>query len=669
MKRTISIIICILIIFNLFIPSASASGDAKDVEKILTLIKPRIPDTTLFSEFDSGIRTENGVTMYSFNWGGDDYRNMYVTALQSGVIIEYGFYEEIRNELPPKGFDRISTDEAVRKTQVLVNKLNPSIAGKLFVEAYDTPESFSSDKLYFKIVHKEGGVPVQNDTGRVTVDVNAEKITSFRITYTEGLKYVSPHNILSEENAKQAFSKELGLTLSYMVHKDFEKRSIKAFPVYTDENGNTYLDANTGKATEIQLYYDLYFSKNEAMSDTMVGGSGGGLSAAESKELENISGILSASDAEKLLRTHKLLNITGSYAAEETSLRKVVYQENKYIRSMVFRAKVGNSTGFIHAEIDAATGEVLSFSNLTGAESDKKLGLQELKTAADNVFAELAPEKFNEYVADNTNSAENGYFTYTRHVNGIPVSGDTVSIELNTADATLLSYRINYTDTSFPAIDNVIDHNTACQRFFEQTSYTPLYIPQKSDESLKKTDTTTLVFTTEGTGIIIDAKSGQRITASGAVYSKPASFEDYTDIEGHYAEEKIKALHRFGIGFDGAIFNPDQPISQAEFIKLAEQALLGTLSVLDLRSPAANTLTRIEAARLICKALKIDKYAEIEGIYNCPFEDVETGKGYASLLWGLGIINGTAKNKFSPNNGLTRAQAAIIIYNTMDKTL
>ncbi len=671
MKKFISIFICILIVFNLFIPMTfAAENENKMLEKVLADVKTRIPDTTVFPEFDSNIRTENGKAIYSFNWGGEAHRSMYLSALESGIIIEYGFYEEIRNEAPPTGFDRIPTEEAIRKTQVLLNKLNPAIAGKLFVEAYDGPESFNADRLYFEVVHKEGGVPVQGDTGRVTVDIDAEKITSFRMTYTEGLKYVSPHNIMSVDAAKAAFAKELGLTLGYRTYKDYQKREIKVFTTYSDENGTTYLDANTGKATEIQLYNDLFFSKNEAASDMVTGsgGSGGNFSEAENKELENISGILSANAAEKLLRSNAILNITGDYAVEETGLRKVVYRENSYIRTLVFRATKSGKTGFIHIDIDAVTGEILSYSNLSGTAPGKTLAVSQLKAQADKILETLGGEKAAEFRTDEKDGGD-GYFTYTRYVNDIPVFGDTVSVEVNTDTGELLSYRMSYTDVEFPQLNKVIGHEEACEKFFENTAYNPIFIPQKTDAALKNPDTTTLVFTTDTSGILIDAENGNRVTAQGTRYEAAKDFEAYTDISGHYAEEKILALHRFGIGFAGDKFYPERQISQAEFLELAGQAIGNVLSVSDLKSVPNNVLTRIEATRLICRALQIDKYAEIEGIYNCPFEDVKSGQGYVSLLWGLGIINGTSKTKFSPNDGLTRAQAAIILYNTMDKTL
>ena len=79
-------------------------------------------------------------------------------------------------------------------------------------------------------------------------------------------------------------------------------------------------------------------------------------------------------------------------------------------------------------------------------------------------------------------------------------------------------------------------------------------------------------------------------------------------------------------------------------------------------------LTRAFAAKLIVRLLEIEDIAAIENIYNCPFEDVYEDKGYITLLWGLKIISGTDEKTFSPYSELTRAQAAIIIYNTMNSS-
>lgn len=667
-KRMFAIIICIVFVFNLCnIFAFAAANDTAKLEKVLASVKTRIPDTSVFTEFDSETRNENGRIVYSFSWNDDNDRRMYVSALESGVIVDYGFREIIRNEEPPKGFDRIPTEEAIRRTQSMVNNLNPQIAGKVFVEAYNFAEDFNSDRFNFRLVHKEGGVPVKNDMGRVVVDIDAKKIASFNLNYTEGLKYVTPHNILSRDKAKQAFENEIGMTLAYHIYKDYEKRAIKVFPAYSDRTSNVFIDANTGKAVEVDLYSDLYLMSGNASAEKFDESSRDELySEAELKELENLDNLISASEAEKLLRSNKLLKISGDFVVEETVLQKDIYQKDKYTRNILFGRT--NSKGYecINVCIDAKTGEVLGFSDFTSEETAKKYTNSQLKAEADRIFKELAPEKFDEYIF-NEDMDSNGYFCYVRHINGIPVLGDTVSIELNQSNADLMSYRMNYTVADFPLIDKAISHSEACNALFENTDYNPTYIPQKTDKDLKCPDTTVLVYATEESGIIIDAYTGQRITVLGTVYNSEDEFEEYTDITGHYVEEKIRALHRFGIGFAGELFKPEQKISQAEFLKLCEQAFGGVLSISDLKSPAANILTRIEAARLVCKILNLDKLAEIEKIYKCPFKDVEEGKGYVSLLWGLEIVSGTDKDKFSPNDGLSRAQAASLIYNTMDK--
>ena len=192
---------------------------------------------------------------------------------------------------------------------------------------------------------------------------------------------------------------------------------------------------------------------------------------------------------------------------------------------------------------------------------------------------------------------------------------------------------------------------------------------QITKPELTQPDTTALVYAAEDTGVIIDAFRGERINGDGTTYQKTEKWTKYTDVAGHYAEKEIMALYRFGIGFKSEKFDPDKEISQKEFIEFANQGFGNALSIHNLHSPAANILTRIEAARLICCALGIEKFGEIDKIYACPFKDIKEGKGYATLLWGLDIVNGTTKDTFSPNDGLTRGQAAILIYNAMQNVL
>ncbi len=663
MKRILSLIICITMLVAICPTVFSEESDK--MQEVLLLVKPRIPDTNRFSIFDSHITTEGGRTFYNFSWSDNDQKSMYVAALESGIITEYGFFEEIRGEVTTRGFDRIDSEEAIRRTQALVNKLNPTLSGKFIVEA-DGPEIWNSDKLYFTLRHKEGGVPVQGNVGRVTVDIDATKITSFRINYVEGLKFLSPYGITSRDEAKSAFESQLGLTLSYKVYRDYQNRKTTAFPVYTAENGNNYIDAHTGKVVNVTPYHDIFFVKNESMSDTLTGGGGGGLSEAEIQEIENVGSTLSVNDIREIIFKNKLLNISSDYTLEETGLRKVVYDEGSYVRTMLFGKTTKDSMHYIYIDVNAKTGEIISYSNFTNTNSSKKLDKDSLLKAANDICSTLAADKFEEF---KLTQDKDGYYTYTRYANDIPVPSDTITVEISPADGKLVSYRINYSNTTFPSPEKVISHSDACRVYFENVTYAPLHIMQITKPEYTMPNTTALVYAAEDTGVIIDAFRGQRINSDGTAYAKQEKWTKYTDVKGHYAEKEIMALHRFGIGFKSENFNPDREISQKEFIEFANQGFGNTLSIHNLHSPAANILTRIEAARLICCALGLEKFGEIEKIYACPFKDIDEGKGYATLLWGLDIVKGTTKDTFSPNTGLTRGQAAILIYNAMQNTI
>ncbi len=54
-------------------------------------------------------------------------------------------------------------------------------------------------------------------------------------------------------------------------------------------------------------------------------------------------------------------------------------------------------------------------------------------------------------------------------------------------------------------------------------------------------------------------------------------------------------------------------------------------------------------------------------IYKSVFPDVTHNIGYISILAGLGVFNGDEQGMFNPQNKLTRADAAIIIYNYLNR--
>ncbi len=690
MKKLFSL----LLSFIILVSSCQVVFSATDtsIESLLTLVKSRLPDTSDFENFDSDSYTDNNSTVYQFNWSTSStgsYKSMYATASKSGIILEYGLNDNTLDETSSPKFDRISTEEALRKTQVLIKRLNPTIAHKLSVKADDAPDSFNSNRLYFDVIHEENGIPVMGDTGRVSVDINAEKIYSFRIKFTENLSYSPNKGLISEADAKKAFTKNIGLESAYRVYRNTKDRKTSIFPIYTPNLRNKYIDAYTGKAIEVIPVAQKYFEySSDSVGGTNSSNRGDGFTEAERLELERIDELLSEEETEELLRSIPLLAITDSYKVSSSSLNKVVYEPDSYIRSVVFVNEKDGKSNFIHTNSDAKTGELLSYSCFNDIPTETTpLERDILKQKAEELLTCVAGEKKSEYILSEKELSSDGYFTYERYKNGLLVSGDTIAIELSPANGTLVSYNINYTKGEFPDISRIMSGDKICLKFFEHTDYYPMYIPYKSETSLANADKTALVYVPEDTSIILDAYTGNRITYDGKPYQKEAELCDYEDIEGHFAQEKIQNLHRFGIGFEGKKFLPDTEITQKELIALVVKGICTQSSItispdMDFDeyytlSEKFNLLTeaekapdlpvsRINAAKIICRALDAEKYAKIDKMFACPFADVTDGKGYATLLWGMNIINGTSDSTYSPNDFLTRAQAAVILYNTMN---
>ncbi len=688
MKRLISFFICITLCVSLLsVPTLANTASA--AEKVLNIVRSRIPNTSIYSEFSSSVSVENDRTIYHFDWSDNskgNYKGMYLAALDNGIITSFGLNEGKPTDTnTPSGFDRLPIAEVQSRTKELLKVLNPDIADRLSIKPTSEVEQFDAKSHTFTITHTESGIPVYGDRGRVTVDINAEKITGFSLTYTDKLLYPSPVKIIDLATAKSVFADEIGVDLYYKVWQDNENKSVKIFPVYSPKNNNYYVNANTGTAEKIIPFTEDFFIKNEAADMAPGGGSSLGLTPAELKEIQNLKKLLSRTAAENLVRKTKLLGITEDCTLEEFTTRKLSNIEELYGHSLVFCRKGDARDSYIFVDINAQTGEVLSFSDFSHRDDTNTLAEAETSKIFDDIIKTLAPQKHTQYKLCEADGNTH-YAVYDRYMNGIRVEGNTISIEIS-PDGSLSSYRISYTNADFPMYSDILSNKQAAERLFDTAGYSLVYIPQKSDEALKRPDKAMLIYDLDDYGICLDPYTGKRINGDGTEYIADSVTGEYTDISGHYAEEKIKALRRFGIGFDQAEFMPDTACLQKDFIALLMGAFSTKSSILigagmkagDFYTEAEimgiikneeiapeTTVTRLQAAKFICRALKIEKYAQIEKMFNCPFTDVTSGKGYVAMLWGMGIVNGTSAKTFSPNASLTRGQSAIMIYNSMN---
>ena len=80
-------------------------------------------------------------------------------------------------------------------------------------------------------------------------------------------------------------------------------------------------------------------------------------------------------------------------------------------------------------------------------------------------------------------------------------------------------------------------------------------------------------------------------------------------------------------------------------------------------------VTREQAIKYIVRAFGQEKSANLGDIYKMTYKDTEKIsedlKGYVAIANGLGIISG--KGNFRPKDNLTREEAAVLIYNILNR--
>ena len=71
---------------------------------------------------------------------------------------------------------------------------------------------------------------------------------------------------------------------------------------------------------------------------------------------------------------------------------------------------------------------------------------------------------------------------------------------------------------------------------------------------------------------------------------------------------------------------------------------------------------------MMVRALGFEEVATLNGIYVPIFADVSADSvGFTSILGAMGVIKGDENGNFNPNGTVTRADAAIMLYNYLSK--
>ncbi|HOM03569.1 MAG TPA: S-layer homology domain-containing protein [Acetivibrio sp.] len=717
MKSKLVLAVALVMIVSVTLSGVGFAKDNAGLEDAIKRVKQLFVIPEESSEFSYAARTMGDIMIWMLEWyptKGDEGTSVSVTVDSTGDILNYNCYkytDRDNSKLP-----KISRSEAKAKAEEAIEKINPGILDSLEFMEDNQGISIYDQAYYFTYVRTYNGIVVPSNKISLGIDKHTGELISYNKSWNKDVSFPSDEKILSLKEAQEAYIKNLGVRLTY--NAVAEKDGVRVYAAYTPVySSRYYIDAVTGErikpGSSIYLTYNEAMKKGAAFSDAWAGAGDVALTPEEMAAVEEVSGLLTQKEAEKIAREFKVLGLDDTFTVESASLFKDWTVKTNYNWNFYFLKDIdesGKNYCGINVTMNAKTGEILSFHINRDREEDKaKFDKEASKKAVEEFIKEIQPEKFKETEYNKPADEEIAYpeneqptyyeFSYIRMVDGVPFPDNGIRVGFDAVTGKIQSYSLEWYDVEFPSVKNAVELEKIYEILFKEIGLELQYIIvnendvvylEKSAESAdKKTEAKLVYALNDDKPVRFDANTGAILDNDGKPYKEKKALE-YTDISDHYAKKQIELLAEIGVGLEGPELKPDEKIKQKDFLLLISQVLNGYQyygkSALSSDEETENLykslirqgivkegeknpeayLTREESVKFVIRALGYDKVADISGIFNCTFKDKDEINpeliGYVVIAKGLKIVNGYGEY-FGPKDELKRADALIIIYN------
>jgi hypothetical protein len=717
-QRFLALLLAVLFTAALFPAGAAgaAAGEnpAVSLEQAIRAVKGNFNVPAEFTRFTSGYSSYQDRQAWFLNWSAPEEPGGNFSAqvdARTGEILSVNLWKPGQSPGPGLRIPAVSAAQARRTAEALLQRLLPERLPELrFVDSGEQPiplDSYGMFTYSFRWQRLVGGVPFPGDGVTVEVSAGDGQVTGYHLDWRKA-DFPSAAGAISPEEARQAFERAGMLELQY-----FLPSSVRP------------LAAGEEQKQSAQLVYRLYHPSGgliDAVSGEPVvlpggkwfGGDGAGgqmeaaaqkmmavpapvpLSPEEIKEIERTAKIISREEA--LAAVQKWVTVPENLALEQASLS--VDGRNPDVRYwyLSWRAqpeKTGEPA-YMSASVNAVTGELVSFDlpfPPVGPGQSGKLDRAAAQKIAAEFLSRVQPQRFREVKLDEyASSGDFGsvregqnppvqFFRYRRIVNGIPFSGDGMSVRVDAAAGRIISYRLDWSNLVFPAPEGILGTQRAADAFLQARpltlSFTQVYDPSGPGEV--RLVYQPLAAPGAAASDLLDARTGEFLDWVGEPLSRQRRVHRFNDIAGNFAEEEISLLGQAGLfGEYGSAFRPEEKVTA---VSLLRAMLMAKGEFFDGAAPADqdvlkrarargwlkeelapdSPVTRETLVKLLVRMLGLDLAARAKGVYTVPYADAASlppdTLGYAALAWGLGFVKGDGVN-FTPGHEVTRAEAA-----------
>lgn len=723
MKRFLSALLSALLLVTLCVPAAAAAEETADqrLAKVTAKVKATLGIGDEYTTF-SGELWENELTpTWSLNWSREEDR-ISVTATEDGKVLSYNLYLEEDAASPasdsqfPPVFPAVGTEEAQKAAEGFLKRvLDPSLETASFHEGGSTRLSGGVYRLGGDILFN--GLPSPLSFS-ISVRFSDGRVTRFRRDSMEDsfIGGVPSAKAASGRTAAGELLKStLKLRLEYVL--DGEKSaSLRYLPESTDDY---YVDAQTGKLVNLtELYREAskadsggsFQNTNAAMGDAAAPEASPeeerGLSQAELEGVAKLEGVQAKEALDQLLR-----EISG-LGLEKYALTSAGYSLNEETgvvsASLSYTRREGDSLWRRTVTCDARTGELMGVYSSVPYDKERKAAVseEEARKIAEDFLSGLWGD---EYAASALRESdpwqEGGWggahsFAYSQQENGVFLPANSLSVSVDVTDGSISGLSRLWTEgVTFESIEGIVDMDAALDAWFGHYEVQLGYLssPVKLDLSRLPGAAELLEL---GYEYFYELKLGYGLQAgadryyrgvdarTGEVLSEPSGETRivYDDLADHWVAPYAGKLAEYGVGWMGGSLRPEKALTQRDLLALLVSAsgyyydpavdeadgLYRCAYNLGILTPGQREdgrfMTRGESVRLMLDAAGYGGVAKLPGIFTCAYEDREELPeellGYAALAQGLGIIHGS----FGAGNTVTRAEAAMMLYNMMNRS-
>ena len=700
MKNTLILILVFSIVFSGIIPlkAYGQTVNEENLESIILKLKELFGISNDYDNFVSRVNSYDNQVNYYLSWSDSEEKlpNLNINVDSDGNIISYDKYYNKTTETESK-LPKISKDEALKSALNFIEMVDSKVFKEIELKESSHPRS-TRDRYYsFRFIRNIKNIPYNSNTVNISIDMQTGEVSSLYINWDRDIEFPDANNIISLDEAREAYKEKIGLKLVYkqnnrvrIMDNEQENRYFLAYSTLGEVRG---IDAFTGES--INLSYYSIFDQNRNKEEDGVSGAGEApiITPEEREEIDKLKDLKSIEEAEKEARD--ILDLDNEYELKRTNLYSSWENIDEFFYSLSFVKVIDEREYYTEISLNAKTLDLKSFYKYTDVDAKAKPAInkaQALELAKDYI-TQINPDKVDEVEFLGMYRMEDNQqyygFNFIRKIDGIYVESDGISIGIDAVNKEVNSYNINWYNGKLPAKENIIHIDKAYDVLFSEIGFDLIYndIYNYETTNIDNNREIRLVYSVnQDKPTIVDAFTGDILNYAGNVY-KDSSIPTYTDIDNSYAKNKINTLAEYGIGFSGGNFNPKELIKQKDFLLLLWQSMnpYKALSETDIDEIYQNLIrqnivkedeenreravNKEEAVKFVIRAMNYEKLAEIPNIYRDIFTDGEdldpNLKGHMTLAYGLRIINGDGTKLIRPKYELKREDASSIIYNYM----